>query len=90
MGTKRGTGFGPEDDVQARAGMAYTDCHVPEGHKIPRGDKGVDLVSNDLPGKKVACENCHTSAPHTKSKYHVILNGHVSRIACETCHINKL
>ena len=90
VGTKRGTGFSPEDDVHARAGMACTDCHVPEGHKIPRGDKGVDLVSNDLPGKKVACENCHTSAPHTKSKYRVILNGHVNRIACETCHITKL
>lgn len=89
-GTKRGTGFSPEDDVHARAGMVCTDCHVPEGHKIPRGDKGVDLISNDLPGKKVACENCHTSAPHTKSKYRAILNGHVNRIACETCHITKL
>ena len=90
VGTKRGTGFSPEDDVHAKAGLACTDCHVPEGHKIPRGTKGVDLVSNDLPGKKVDCENCHTSAPHTKSKYRVILNGHVNRIACETCHITKL
>ncbi|NOX87612.1 MAG: nitrite reductase [Calditrichaeota bacterium] len=90
VGTKRGTGFSPEDDVHARAGMACTDCHVPEGHKIPRGDKGVDLVSNDLPGKQVACENCHTSAPHTKSADRVILNGHVNRLACETCHITKL
>ena len=89
-GTKRGTGWSPADDVHSKAGLICTDCHVPEGHKIPRGAKGVDLVSNDLPGKKVACENCHTSAPHTRSKDRVILNGHVNRLACETCHITKL
>ncbi|HHJ52164.1 MAG TPA: nitrite reductase [Caldithrix abyssi] len=89
-GTKRGTGFSPKDDVHSRAGLVCTDCHVPEGHKIPRGNKGVDLISNDLPGKKVACENCHTSAPHTKSVDRVILNGHVARLACETCHITHL
>ncbi len=90
VGTKRGTPFSPADDVHARAGLVCTDCHVPEGHKIPRGAKGVDLVSNDLPGKPVACENCHTSAPHTVSPYSAILNGHVARIACETCHITHL
>jgi cytochrome c554/c'-like protein len=89
-GTKRGTAFSPKDDVHSKAGLICTDCHVPEGHKIPRGNKGVDLVSNDLPGKKVACENCHTSAPHSKTKDRVILNGHVDRLACETCHITKL
>jgi hypothetical protein len=50
----------------------------------------VDLVSNDLPEVDVACENCHTLAPHTKSKERVILNGHISRLACETCHIKEL
>jgi hypothetical protein len=89
-GAKRANPFGPEDDVHAKAGLLCTDCHVPEGHKIPRGTKGVDLVSNDLPGKEVACENCHTLAPHTKSKDRVILNGHISRLACETCHILQL
>jgi len=89
-GTKRGTGFSPKDDVHSRAGLVCTDCHVPEGHKIPRGNKGVDLISNDLPGKKVDCENCHTAAPHTKSLDRVILNGHVGRLACETCHITHL
>ncbi|NOZ47023.1 MAG: nitrite reductase [Chlorobi bacterium] len=89
-GTKRGTAFAPEDDVHAKAGLQCTDCHVPEGHKIPRGNLGSDLVSNDLPGKSVSCENCHTSAPHTESKDRVILNGHVNRLACETCHITHL
>ena len=89
-GAKRANPFGPEDDVHSAAGLLCTDCHVPEGHKIPRGTKGVDLVSNDLPEKEVACENCHTLAPHTKSKDRVILNGHISRLACETCHIKEL
>ncbi len=89
-GAKRGNAFSPETDVHAAANINCTDCHVPEGHKIPRGSKGTDLVANDLPGVKVECENCHTSAPHVKSKDRVILNGHISRIACETCHIIKL
>jgi hypothetical protein len=90
-GSKRGNPFSPEDDVHYAAGIKCIDCHIPEGHKIPRGTKGTDLVANDLPGKSVACENCHTSAPHTKNELtRVILNGHVARIACETCHIKNL
>lgn len=90
-GAKRGNPFSAEADVHYRAGLVCTDCHVPEGHKIPRGTKGTDLVANDLPGKPVACENCHTSAPHTENAVtRVILNGHVARLACETCHIPHL
>ncbi len=90
-GAKRGNPFSPEEDVHAAAGVKCLDCHVPEGHKIPRGTKGTDLVANDLPNRTVACENCHTSAPHTKNELErVILNGHVARIACETCHIPSL
>ena len=89
-GAKRANPFAPSDDVHAAAGMICTDCHVPEGHKIPRGIKGTDLVSNDLPFKEVACESCHTEAPHTKSQDRVILNGHIARLACETCHIKEL
>ncbi len=90
-GAKRGNPFSHEADVHYRAGVLCTDCHVPQGHKIPRGTLGTDLVSNDLPGVKVACENCHTSAPHTAdTKVRAILNGHVSRLACETCHITHL
>lgn len=90
-GAKRGNPFSPEDDVHYRAGVKCIDCHVPEGHKIPRGTKGTDLVANDLPNKVVACENCHTSAPHTQNELQgAILNGHVARVACETCHIKDL
>ncbi|MBF0130393.1 MAG: nitrite reductase [Alphaproteobacteria bacterium] len=89
-GAKRGNPFSASTDVHAAAGLVCTDCHVPEGHKIPRGTKGTDLVANDLPGREVACENCHTTAPHSKSADRVLLNGHVDRIACETCHIPHL
>ena len=89
-GAKRGNPFSATDDVHAAAGIQCTDCHVPEGHKIPRGRLGVDLVANDLPGKEVACETCHSRAPHNVSKDKALLNGHVARIACETCHIREL
>jgi len=89
-GAKRASSFTPTTDVHAKAGLSCTDCHVPEGHKVPRGVKGVDLVANDLPGKPVECTTCHTAAPHLKAKDRAILNGHVDRLACETCHITHL
>ncbi len=88
---KRGTPYSAAADVHAAAGMSCLDCHVTEGHKIARGAKGVDLVSNDLPGVAVSCEGCHTSSPHVKDPaVRAILNGHTARIACETCHITRL
>jgi hypothetical protein len=88
---KRGSPFSVHDDVHARAGVVCLDCHRPQGHKIPRGNKGTDLVANDLPGVKVECESCHTDAPHVRNgRTRAVLNGHVARIACETCHISRL
>ncbi|MBK1644195.1 nitrite reductase [Thiocapsa imhoffii] len=89
-GAKRGNPFSPEDDVHAAAGLQCTDCHVPEGHKIPRGRMGVDLVANDLPDVEVSCVMCHTMAPHNRSEHRALLNGHLDRLACETCHITEL
>jgi hypothetical protein len=89
--SKRATPFGPDWDVHAAAGMDCMDCHTARGHKIARGQKGVDLVANDLPNVEVSCERCHTAAPHVRNKKtRAILNGHVARIACETCHITRL
>lgn len=88
---KRGTPYSPESDVHAAAGMTCLDCHVTQGHKIARGAKGVDLVSNDLPNVEVSCESCHTDAPHVADPdVRAILNGHTARVACETCHITRL
>jgi len=89
-GAKRGNPFSPYSDLHAAAGMNCIDCHVPEGHKIPRGRLGVDLVGNDLPDKEVDCRTCHSSAPHNRSEHKALLNGHIARIACETCHIQAL
>jgi hypothetical protein len=89
-GAKRGNPFSPESDAHAAADIQCTDCHVPQGHKIPRGTKGVDLVANDLPEREVSCEGCHSKAPHNASEHRALLNGHIARIACETCHIPKL
>ncbi|QIK37931.1 nitrite reductase [Caldichromatium japonicum] len=90
QGAKRGSPFSPHDDVHAAAGLECTDCHRPEGHKIPRGRMGVDLVANDLPDKEVSCETCHGRAPHNASPDKALLNGHIARLACETCHIPRL
>lgn len=89
-GAKRGNPFSPEDDVHAAAGIKCTDCHEPKGHQIPRGRKGVDLVATDLPDIDVSCESCHSKAPHNLSEHRALLNGHVARLACETCHIKQL
>ena len=89
-GAKRGNPFSPADDVHAAADIQCTDCHVPEGHKIPRGRMGVDLVANDLPDKEVSCVTCHSTVPHNASEHKALLNGHVARLACETCHIKAL
>ncbi len=88
---KRGTPYAAESDVHAAAGLSCLDCHVTEGHKIARGRKGVDMVSNDLPDVDVSCVGCHTSSPHVANPaVRAILNGHTARIACETCHITRL
>jgi len=89
-GAKRANPFSPADDLHAAAGVQCTDCHVPEGHKIPRGRLGVDLVANDLPDKEVSCVTCHSEAPHNASEHKALLNGHIARLACETCHIKAL
>ncbi len=89
-GAKRGTPFGAEWDVHAALGMECLDCHVPQGHKIPRGEMGVDLVANDLPDVEVSCINCHSETAHTEGEYADAYNEHIETIACETCHIHRL
>lgn len=90
-GAKRANPFSEEHDVHYAAGLTCLDCHQPEGHRIPRGRKGTDLVANDLPDKEVSCEMCHTSYPHQEDNLtRALLNGHSKRLACETCHITEL
>ncbi|MBF0602702.1 MAG: nitrite reductase [Nitrospirae bacterium] len=90
-GTKRAIPFSPTTDIHARVGMTCLDCHLPQGHKIPLGAHRVDLAAHELPEKRVSCEGCHTQTPHVRDvNNRAILNGHVARLACETCHIREL
>ena len=74
-------------------------CHVGEAHEWA-GSRYEMTVANDngdsrnglgKPGmlREVAsCESCHSNKPHPQnSVVGLKLNGHTSRVACETCHI---
>ena len=74
--------------------FACTACHVTKQHRwsgsryqlLARDTKGIGK-----PGFRrdvTSCESCHSTAPHTRgSLKHIVLNTHVKRIACQTCHI---
>ncbi len=68
-------------DVHFANDMACTDCHTTRNHRI--AGRGVDLAARDLPGEKVACENCHDAEPHESD----ILNKHTESVYCTVCHI---
>jgi hypothetical protein len=72
-----------ETDVHAAKGMQCVQCHTTKNHKIAGG---ADIKAQELPDVKVACENCHTAKPH-KGKDKAKIDKHVSRLACQTCHI---
>ncbi len=86
---KRGTPYTPSNDVHAAAGLKCVTCHVTEHHKIAKGMYESDMVANDLPDVPVTCSNCHGDAPH-RGKNAKELNQHTERIACQTCHINRV
>ncbi len=57
--------------------FACTDCHQSNGHAV-EGSR-YSMNSTD----KETCESCHTAEPHQEK----LLNDHIDRIACQTCHI---
>jgi octaheme c-type cytochrome (tetrathionate reductase family) len=59
-------------------------CHVAKDHRIAGASSMMAHYE-----ARVNCEDCHKGdkAPHKKSKNGVILNSHLSAIACQTCHI---
>ncbi len=59
--------------------MSCIECHVTENHNIT--GKLYALSSENK--NRVTCEQCHTEKPHDDQ----ILNDHICRIACQTCHI---
>ena len=98
---KRGANFRARTDVHLRAGLRCVDCH-PAGsaatdprirgkelHEIAKGDDPGGHVRGDLDNTMPTCADCHTTgrlgAPVAKHRWLPPL--HLSRIACQTCHI---
>ena len=61
------------------ANMNCTDCHKTNKHNITGNIYSIASADNN----RVSCDQCHSSQPHRNET----LNKHVSRIACQTCHI---
>ena len=59
--------------------MSCIECHKTENHQIT--GKLYALSSENK--NRVNCEQCHTEKPHDDE----ILDKHIYRIACQTCHI---
>jgi hypothetical protein len=65
------------------ANLQCLDCHKGEDHRV-RG-RGTDLAATHLPEKPLSCDDgrCHHQRPHEAE----VLNYHVAKVACPTCHI---
>lgn len=59
--------------------MSCVECHVTEKHVM--AGKLYALSSENK--NRASCEQCHTGQPHQSG----ILDEHVIRVACQTCHI---
>jgi hypothetical protein len=88
---KRGVDFAPvadkhadeaTGDVHADRGMACTDCHHGEDHKVY--GYAPTLWSRDYE-ERLTCESCHTAAPHENP----LINEKHTRLDCRTCHIRS-
>ena len=74
--------------------FACTACHVTKNH-VWAGSRyemeAKDEEGTGLPGQRrdvATCESCHGTTPHPQqSVAQIKLNDHVSKIACQTCHI---
>jgi octaheme c-type cytochrome (tetrathionate reductase family) len=73
---------------------ACTACHVTENH-ISAGSRyhilAKDTEGTGKPGERrdvASCESCHSDHPHSSGLLEAtLLNDHVKRVACQTCHI---
>jgi hypothetical protein len=96
-GVKRGdlslatiTNSDPYFDVHMNTSGADLDCqacHVFQNHRVI--GKGSDLRPTDDPvrGSEVSCLTCHTDKDTPNGHDTKKINGHVARVACQTCHI---
>jgi octaheme c-type cytochrome (tetrathionate reductase family) len=77
--------------------FACTTCHVTRQHLWAGSRYNVmahDTEGLGLPGERrdvATCESCHSTSPHSNTELVGIkLNGHVDKIACQTCHIPSI
>ncbi len=77
--------------------FACTTCHVTKQHLWAGSRYNVmahDTEGLGKPGERrdvATCESCHSESPHPTNKLIGIkLNGHVDKIACQTCHIPRI
>ena len=89
-GSKRGTPYSPSWDVHAAAGMSCIECHATRGHFMAKGTHTTTMMANDLPDVEVSCLDCHDEPHDNTSEDGRTLNGHMARLACQTCHIPSL
>jgi len=89
-GSKRGTPYSPSWDVHAAAGLSCLDCHTSRGHFMAKGTHTTTMMANDLTDVEVSCLDCHDE-PHDGSDADGrVLNEHLAKVACQTCHIPSL
>lgn len=71
----------------AGSNLSCQSCHVFSNHKVI--GKGSDLrATDDLSrGSEVSCLTCHTDKNSREGHETKKINDHVSRVACQTCHI---
>ncbi len=71
--------------------FSCVDCHTTHQHKISGRcftipgveDPKFKILKKDSERNFLACQSCHTDKPHEDS----LLNRHMARIACQTCHV---
>jgi len=89
---KRGDLFEPEFDVHINAGFVCQDCHIRKkdkssDHQFLKGT-AMDTTEKTMMGT-MSCtmSGCHDALPHSDKKAKGNnLNGHIDKVACETCH----
>jgi octaheme c-type cytochrome (tetrathionate reductase family) len=57
-------------------------CHTTEQHRI----KGNAMVVSPRGENHLTCTDCHDAEPHSET----LLNQHMARVACQTCHIPSI
>jgi len=69
-------------------------CHTSDEHNVAGSRYAMqakDTDGIDIPGKtqggRASCESCHGVEPHPGNLFNNKLNEHVSKVACQTCHI---